>query len=110
MKHVAPIMSAQGFGSIINTTSVAGQLAGYSSSTAYSVAKAAAIHFSQLVAMELGESGVRVNSLSPGAIPTGIFGKSIDGISDDQAEKLGQAMVPGFAKAQPMHRAGKTDE
>jgi len=27
--------------------------------------------------MELGESGIRVNSISPGAIATGIFGKAL---------------------------------
>jgi len=46
MKHAAPIMRAQGSGSIINTASVAGVLAGYSSSMIYSAAKAAVIHLS----------------------------------------------------------------
>jgi len=35
------------------------------------------IHLTKCVAMELGESGIRVNSISPGAIATGIFGKAL---------------------------------
>ncbi|MBW2480057.1 MAG: SDR family oxidoreductase, partial [Deltaproteobacteria bacterium] len=49
MKHAAPIMCAQGSGSIINTGSVAGILAGYSS-IVYSAAKAAVIHLTRVVA------------------------------------------------------------
>jgi NAD(P)-dependent dehydrogenase (short-subunit alcohol dehydrogenase family) len=65
MKHAAPYMKKQGFGSIINNGSIAGRLAGFSSSMVYGAAKAAVIHFTKCVAMELGESGVRVNSISP---------------------------------------------
>src|SRR4030088_865508 len=77
MKHAAPYMRKQGSGSIINNGSIAGRLAGFSSSVVYGAAKAAAIHLTKCVAMELGESGIRVNSISPGAIAAGIFGKAL---------------------------------
>ena len=77
MKHAAPQMRRQGSGSIINNGSIAGRLAGFSSSIVYGAAKAAVIHLTKCVAMELGESGIRVNSISPGAIATGIFGKAL---------------------------------
>ncbi len=73
MKHAAPHMRRQGSGSIINNGSIAGRLAGFSSSVVYGAAKAAVIHLTKCVAMELGEAGIRVNSISPGAIATGIF-------------------------------------
>jgi NAD(P)-dependent dehydrogenase (short-subunit alcohol dehydrogenase family) len=108
MKHAAPAMCAQGFGSIINTGSVAGILAGYSS-IVYSAAKAAVIHLTKVVAMELGESSVRVNSISPGGIATGIFGKAV-GLPMDQAEKTAEVMKQALVDFQPIRRAGMVDD
>src|SRR3981189_1825932 len=62
MKHAAPHMRRQGSGSIINNGSIAGRLAGFSSSVVYGAA--AVIHLTKCVAMELGEAGIRVNSIS----------------------------------------------
>jgi NAD(P)-dependent dehydrogenase (short-subunit alcohol dehydrogenase family) len=105
MKHAAPHMKRQGAGSIVNNGSIAGRLAGYSSSIVYGAAKAAVIHLTKCVAMELGESGVRVNSISPGAIATGIFGKAL-GLSTEAAEQTPAAMREVFKSAQPIPRAG----
>jgi NAD(P)-dependent dehydrogenase (short-subunit alcohol dehydrogenase family) len=109
MKHAAPVMCRQGSGSIINTGSVAGVLAGYSSSMVYGAAKAAVIHLTRLVAMELGESNVRVNCISPGGIATGIFGKAA-GLPTDQAEKTAEAMKQALTGHQPIRRAGIVDD
>jgi NAD(P)-dependent dehydrogenase (short-subunit alcohol dehydrogenase family) len=109
MKHAAPQMRRQGFGSIINNGSIAGRLAGFSSSVVYSAAKAAVIHLTKCVAMELGESGVRVNSISPGAIATGIFGKAL-GLSTEAAEKTSVAMREIYKTSQPIQRAGIPDD
>src|SRR4029077_6087000 len=54
MKHAAPIMKSQRAGSIINNGSVAAHLAGYSTSMIYGAAKAAVVHLTRCVAMELG--------------------------------------------------------
>jgi NAD(P)-dependent dehydrogenase (short-subunit alcohol dehydrogenase family) len=75
MKHAAPVMVAQKSGSIVNVASLGGVRAGWSA-LGYSAAKAAVIHLTRCVAVELGEFGVRVNSVSPGPTLTGIFGKS----------------------------------
>ncbi len=48
MKHAAPIMKKQGSGSIINNGSIAGRLAGFSSSMVYGAAKAAVIYLDQM--------------------------------------------------------------
>jgi NAD(P)-dependent dehydrogenase (short-subunit alcohol dehydrogenase family) len=109
MKHVAPHMRRQGSGSIINNGSIAGRLAGYSSSLVYSAAKAAVIHLTKCVAMELGEAGIRVNSISPGAIATGIFGKAL-GLSVDAAEKTPAIVREAFKTAQPIQRAGLPED
>ncbi len=109
MKHVAPIMMKQESGSIINNGSVAGSRTGLSSSMIYSAAKAAVIHLTRCVAMQLGEHNVRVNALSPGGIATGIFGKAL-GVPADRAEQTAEAVKAGLAKMQPIPRAGLTDD
>lgn len=109
MKHAAPAMKKQGSGSIINNGSIAGRLAGFSSSLVYGAAKAAVNHLTKCVAMELGESGIRVNSISPGAIATGIFGKAL-GLTTDAAEKTAATMREIYKTAQPIQRAGIPDD
>ena len=109
MKHAAPHMRSQGSGSIINNGSIAGRLAGFSSSMVYGAAKAAVIHLTKCVAMELGKSGIRVNSISPGAIATGIIGKAL-GLSVEAAEKTPDVMREIYKTAQPIPRAGLPDD
>jgi NAD(P)-dependent dehydrogenase (short-subunit alcohol dehydrogenase family) len=109
MKHAAPHMRRQGSGSIINNGSIAGRLAGFSSSMVYGAAKAAVIHLTKCVAMELGEAGIRVNSISPGAIATGIVGKAL-GLSTEAAEKTSEVMREVFKTAQPIPRAGLPED
>jgi NAD(P)-dependent dehydrogenase (short-subunit alcohol dehydrogenase family) len=109
MKHVARPMRRQGFGSIINNASIAGRAAGHSSSLVYGAAKAAVIHLTRCVAMELGESNIRVNSISPGAIATGILGKAL-GLSTATAELSLPVTEKLYSSAQPIPRAGNVDD
>jgi NAD(P)-dependent dehydrogenase (short-subunit alcohol dehydrogenase family) len=109
MKHAAPHMKRQGSGSIINNGSIAGRLAGFSSSLIYGAAKAAVIHLSKCVAMELGESGIRVNSISPGLIATGIFGKAL-GLSVEAAEQTPDILQRLYKTAQPIPRTGLPED
>ncbi len=109
MKFAAPIMRSQNRGSIINIGSVAGHRAGYSGSLIYGVAKAAIIHLTRCAAMELGEDGVRVNSISPGGIATGIFAKSL-GMDDETAEGTAEKVKDALATIQAVPRAGLTDD
>ena len=108
MKHVAPILLRQGSGSIINTGSIGGLRAG-ASPHMYSMAKAAVIHLTRCVANELAEKNVRVNSISPGAIVTGIFGKAA-GIADGAADRGIEGLKTRFAAVQPIPRAGLADD
>ena len=104
MKHAAPVMKAQGSGSIISTSSVAGVGIGFGPHV-YSTAKAAIIHLTKSVANELGESGVRVNCICPGGIATPIFGKGM-GLSPEQADLTIDLMKVRLAEGQPLKRAG----
>ena len=109
MKHAAPVMMRQKSGSIVNNGSIAAHLAGYSSSMIYSAAKAAVNHLSRCVGMELGEHNVRVNSVSPGNITTGILAKAL-GMETAKAEDAKATIKEFYAKAQPIPRAGMPDD
>ncbi len=108
MKHAAPVMKRQGGGSIISTASVAGLRTGLGAHI-YSAAKAAVIHLTHSVAMELGESGVRVNCICPGAIATPIFGKAF-GLPPDRADTTIPLMKSVLEKLQPIRRAGLPED
>jgi len=108
MKHAAPIMKKQGSGVILSTASVAGLRTGFGPHI-YSALKAAIIHLTQTVAMELGEDGIRVNCICPGAIPTAIFGRGF-GLPQDTAERLAELLKIPFADSQPIKRTGLPDD
>ena len=108
MKYAAPIMKEQGSGSIISTGSVAGLRTGFADHT-YSAAKAAVIHLTKSVAMELGESGVRVNCICPGGVATAIFGRAI-GLSVETADQTIEVMQHVLAHNQAIKRAGLPED
>lgn len=108
-KYVAPGMRARKSGSIINVGSVAGHRTGYTTSLIYAVAKAAVIHLTRCAAMELGEDHVRVNSISPGGIATGIFAKAM-GMDPESAEGTAEKVKQALASLQAVPRAGTTDD
>lgn len=109
IKHAAPSMRARGQGAVINVGSIAGHRTGYTTSMFYSIAKAAVIHMSRCVAMDLGEDGVRVNSISPGVIATGIFAKAA-GMEHGKAEGTVDRITDVLAGVQAIPRAGITDD
>ena len=92
-------MSAQGAGSIVNISSLAGRY-GQEGQFAYSAAKAAVLVMTQIAAKEWGPIGIRVNSIMPGAIDTPMLrGPHTAGIDID-------ALLSGL----PLGRAGRPSE
>lgn len=67
MKHAGRLMSEQGAGSIVNVSSLMG-LRGYPMRSAYCATKFALIGMTEAFAHEVGQYGVRVNALCPGAV------------------------------------------
>jgi NAD(P)-dependent dehydrogenase (short-subunit alcohol dehydrogenase family) len=108
IKHATPVMKRQGSGSMISNSSVAGLRAGLSGHV-YSAAKAAVIHLTCSVAMELGESGIRVNCICPGGIATPIFGKGF-GLARDRADETVPVMKRLLETAQPIQRSGLPED
>jgi NAD(P)-dependent dehydrogenase (short-subunit alcohol dehydrogenase family) len=70
-QRAARQMAANGGGSIINTASIAGISPGVSIMP-YRAAKAAVVHFSRCMAIDVAEHGIRVNCVAPGNISTAI--------------------------------------
>lgn len=68
-RNVVDIMTARGFGRIVNISSVNGQT-GQFGQTNYSAAKAGMHGFSMALAREVAKKGVTVNSVSPGYCKT----------------------------------------
>lgn len=100
MKHAAPVMKRQRFGSIISTASIAGVRIGFAGHL-YSACKAAIIHMTRSVAAELGPWGVRVNSICPGGVVTSIFGRMF-GLNQDTAEATYEGLKEMFRDLQSL--------
>lgn len=68
-RGVLPAMLRAHIGTIVNITSMWGEIGG-SCEVAYSAAKAALTGMTRALAKEVGPSGVRVNAIAPGVIDT----------------------------------------
>ena len=96
MRTVAPVMKANGSGSIINISSIAG-MRGAAVAHAYGATKWAVRGMTKSAAVELAPSGVRVNSVHPGIIDTAM----IDEFGDMRAS---------IEERIPLGRAAAADE
>jgi NAD(P)-dependent dehydrogenase (short-subunit alcohol dehydrogenase family) len=108
MKHAAEVMKPQGSGSIISTASVAGIQAGFGPHV-YSAAKAAVIHLTRSVAVELGEFGVRANAICPGFVATHIFTTPF-GLTGEAAEAALPKVANTFADMAAIKRSGTPED
>jgi NAD(P)-dependent dehydrogenase (short-subunit alcohol dehydrogenase family) len=70
-QRAARHMAAHGGGSIVNITSIGGINAG-AGVTTYRATKAAVIHFTRSIAIDLAEHSIRANCIAPAHIPTEI--------------------------------------
>jgi NAD(P)-dependent dehydrogenase (short-subunit alcohol dehydrogenase family) len=99
MKYALPHMAAQGFGSIINTASVAG-LVGWRAGGAYSASKAGVANLTRTAALEYARYNVRINAICPGVIHTPMLDRINP--SPDTMRQL--------VTMQPMPRLGTADD
>ncbi|WVZ02249.1 hypothetical protein V8G54_023055 [Vigna mungo] len=81
MKHAARVMAPSRRGSIIATASVCGRIGGMASH-AYTCSKHGVVGLVRNAAVELGPLGIRVNCVSPYAVPTPMSRKYMN--SDDE--------------------------
>ncbi|WP_043117041.1 SDR family NAD(P)-dependent oxidoreductase, partial [Pseudacidovorax intermedius] len=69
LKYVLKTMQKQKFGSIVNTSSMAG-LIGFPSLGVYTASKHAVIGLTRVAAQEAADAGIRVNAVCPGPVDT----------------------------------------
>jgi NAD(P)-dependent dehydrogenase (short-subunit alcohol dehydrogenase family) len=111
IKHGARVMQSRG-GAIINNSSIAAHRLGQGGAL-YSAAKAAVSHITRIAGAKLGPNGIRVNSISPGAIATPIFwggsAKAQTLSAEDNARKLAK-LEGNLARATPLPRSGVAND
>jgi NAD(P)-dependent dehydrogenase (short-subunit alcohol dehydrogenase family) len=101
-RRVAPRLKAQGSGSIINMSSMAGMV-GYGLRTPYAAAKWAVVGLTKSLAIELGPHGVRCNCICPGSVR----GDRIDRVIADEAAQRGvsaQVIADEYVAGQSIKR------
>ena len=99
MKHELRVMLAQGYGSIINISSIAGHK-GVAGASIYAASKHAVEGLTKSAALEAASSGVRVNAVAPGPVETAMLTR-FTGDAEGKA-----ALVSGV----PMKRVGEPSE
>ena len=93
MRHVMPVMLAQGSGAIVNTASI-GSERGLAGACTYNASKHAVVGLTRTAAAEAGPHGIRVNCVMPGVIDTplleSVLGPLFDGDMPLGKKTLGQ--------------------
>ena len=90
-----PQMKERGSGSVINIASAAAHI-GCTPEVVYSTLKAAVVHWTRCLALELKEHGVRVNAVSPGATKTARFQatRTVDPVRMEVGKSLNRYAEP----------------
>jgi NAD(P)-dependent dehydrogenase (short-subunit alcohol dehydrogenase family) len=104
MKHEIPLMLEQGGGAIVNTSSGAG-VRGFEGQAAYVAAKHGVVGLSKAAALDYAPQNIRINAVCPGIIDTPMMDRFGGGTPEGKERELA-----GAAAAQPIGRAGKSEE
>jgi NAD(P)-dependent dehydrogenase (short-subunit alcohol dehydrogenase family) len=100
LKHEMRVMLAQGSGSIVNLSSIAGQV-GVPGASVYVASKHAVEGLTKSAALEGAAAGVRVNAIAPGPVETDMLDRFV-GRSDEAKA--------GFLSMIPAKRAATVEE
>lgn len=94
-RAVAPAMIKQKSGKIVNITSIAGAVVGYTNLAHYCASKGGILGFTRATALELAPHKINVNAIAPGAIST------------PGTEVMGEDALKQFEQAIPLKRIGE---
>jgi NAD(P)-dependent dehydrogenase (short-subunit alcohol dehydrogenase family) len=98
LKHEMRVMLAQGAGSIINLSSIAGQV-GIAGASVYAASKHAVEGLTKSAALEGAAAGVRVNAVAPGPVATEMLDRFAGGSEEGKASFL--STIPARRGATP---------
>jgi NAD(P)-dependent dehydrogenase (short-subunit alcohol dehydrogenase family) len=98
LKHEMRVMLRQGSGSIVNLSSIAGQV-GVAGASVYVASKHAVEGLTKSAALEGAAAGVRVNAVAPGPVATEMLERFVGGNQEAKAGFL--AMMPAKRAATP---------
>lgn len=97
IKAVLDTMIAQGFGRIVNISSVVGESGNFGQAN-YAAAKAGLIGLTKTVALEVAKRGITVNAVAPGFIDT------------DMTRAMPMSAIESAIEQTPENRLGRPDE
>jgi NAD(P)-dependent dehydrogenase (short-subunit alcohol dehydrogenase family) len=100
LKHVMPVMAAQGGGAIVNVSSIAGVI-GATRMGGYIASKHAVEGLTKVAALEGAAQGVRVNAVQPGFVESRMLSDIAAGLGGDTADLSGRV---------PAGRLGRPEE
>ncbi|NOX37560.1 MAG: 3-oxoacyl-ACP reductase FabG [Calditrichaeota bacterium] len=96
-QQVAPVMVQEGYGRIINTSSVVGLYGNFGQSN-YVATKAGVIGLTKVWARELGRKGITVNAVAPGFVAT------------EMVETVPQKVLDMVVQRTPVGRLGSPED
>ena len=100
LKHELRAMREQGSGSIVNLSSIVGQV-GAAGASVYVASKHAVEGLTKTAALEAAAIGVRVNAVAPGPVATAMLDRFVGGSEETKA---------GFLSSVPAKRAATVEE
>lgn len=98
IKAVLPKMIEQKKGKIINISSIAGAVVGFSGLAHYSASKAAIAGLTKSLALEVAKHGININAIAPGPVET------------PGTEATGEELYEQTRKAIPIGRWGRPED
>ena len=108
-KHVMPIMKQQGFGRIINISSING-LIGFAGKAAYNSAKHGVIGLTKVAALESAAEGVTVNALCPGYVDTPLVRGQMEDLAKTRNVSLDKVLEEVIYPLVPQKRLMEVSE
>ena len=102
LKHQVPALLKSGGGAIVNTSSILGQI-GFAGAAIYAASKHAVNGVTRVAALEFAKQGIRVNSVSPGAVQTDMLDRFVGGADNSEVKNY-------MASLHPLGRLGTVDE